>query len=313
MSKLGCSTRIIVLVAAVMGVLLIIGLISGSLGTSLAGRELIPFLSQPTPEPKLEPEVIFSIAGWPITNSIIAAWFTIVVLVGVAFVGTRKMSVVPGRFQSAVEFAVQSLLNFVEGFAGSVNGRKFFPVVGTIFFFVMFNAYFGLLPFFGEAIEVNGHTPLFRPANTDLMMPAALALTAVFFIEYWGIRAAGFGPYMKQFFNVGGIFKGFGQLFRGNLKGGFNGIFMGGINLFVGLLELLSHFVRILSFTLRLFGNMTAGEILIVLGSFLVSLVVTDFVYGLELLVGFVQALVFAGLTLAFAMVAVSVHDHEGH
>lgn len=313
MPKLGCSTRVVVLVAAIMGVLLIIGLISGSLGTSLAGREVIPFLSMPKPEPKLEPEAVFTVAGWPITNTIIAAWFTIVVLVGVAYAGTRKMKVVPGRMQAAVEFGVQTLLNFVEGFAGTTNGRKFFPVVATIFFFVMFNAYFGLLPFFGEAIYLlDGHAPLFRAANTDLMVPAALGLTSVFFIEYWGVRAVGFGKYMKQFFNFGGLIRGFGKLFRGNFKGAFNDIFMGGINVFVGLLELLSHFVRIMSFTLRLFGNMTAGEFLLVLGSFLVSLVVTDVVYGLELLVGFVQALVFAGLTLAFAMVAVSTHD-EGH
>lgn len=313
MPKLGCSTRVMVLVAAVLGVLLIIGLISGSLGTSLAGREIIPFLSVPKPEPKLEPEVVFTLAGWPITNTIIAAWFTIVVLVGIAYAGTRKMKVVPGRMQALVEFGVQTLLNFVEGFAGTLNGRKFFPVVATIFFYVMFNAYFGLLPFFGEAIHLEHHEPLFRAANTDLMVPAALALTAVFFVEYWGIRAVGFGSYMKTFFNFGALIRGFGQVFRGNLKGGFNGIFMGAINAFVGILELLSHFVRLMSFTLRLFGNMTAGEFLLVLSTFLVSLVVVDVVYGLELLVGFVQALVFAGLTLAFAMVAVSAHDHEGH
>ena len=86
---------------------------------------------------------------------------------------------------------------------------------------------------------------------------------------------------------------------------------LGIIDLFVGVLELLSEFIRIVSFTFRLFGNMTAGEILLLVSGFLVSFVFTIPFYGLELLVGFIQALIFAGLTLVFISVAVTPHEHE--
>ena len=86
---------------------------------------------------------------------------------------------------------------------------------------------------------------------------------------------------------------------------------MGLIDLFVGILELISEFVRLLSFTFRLFGNMTAGEILLAVSAFLISFILTIPFYGLELLVGFVQALILAGLTLVFVSIAVTPHEHE--
>jgi len=90
-------------------------------------------------------------------------------------------------------------------------------------------------------------------------------------------------------------------------------IFMGAIDTFVGVLEIFSHGTRLLSFTFRLFGNMTAGEIVLTMSTFLASFVVSIVFYGLELLVGFVQALIFAGLTLAFIHVAVTPHEEEAH
>ncbi|TET26150.1 MAG: F0F1 ATP synthase subunit A, partial [Dehalococcoidia bacterium] len=88
-------------------------------------------------------------------------------------------------------------------------------------------------------------------------------------------------------------------------------LFSGAIDIFVGLLELLSELVRIISFTFRLFGNMTAGEILLLIVAFLVPWVLALPFYGLELLVGFVQALIFGGLTLVFATIAVTPHTAE--
>jgi F-type H+-transporting ATPase subunit a len=90
-------------------------------------------------------------------------------------------------------------------------------------------------------------------------------------------------------------------------------IFSGAIDIFVGLLELLSMFIRIISFTFRLFGNMTAGEILLLIAAFLVPWVLALPFYGLELLVGFVQALIFSGLTLVFVTMAVTPHEGESH
>ena len=89
----------------------------------------------------------------PITNTLIASWVTIIVVTIIAFLATRKMKIIPGRLQSMVEMALEGLLNFIEGVAGHKNGRKFFPVVATIFIFVMFNAYLALLPVYGPVLQ----------------------------------------------------------------------------------------------------------------------------------------------------------------
>ena len=117
--------------------------------------------------------------------------------------------------------------------------------------------------------------------------------------------------YLKKFFNFGQLFRSLGQLFGGKLRTGLSGLFSGIIDIFVGILETLSEFIRIVSFTFRLFGNMTAGEILVLLIIFLVPWVLALPFYGLELLVGFVQALIFGGLTLVFLTVAVASHGSE--
>ncbi len=113
--------------------------------------------------------------------------------------------------------------------------------------------------------------------------------------------------------NFGNFFRSTGHIFRGRIKAGISGVFTGVIDIFIGFLELMSELIRLISFTFRLFGNMTAGEILIVVAAFLIPLGVDWVVYGLELLIGFIQALVFSGLTLAFVTMAVASHEEEPH
>ena len=194
------------------------------------------------------------------------------------------------------------MYGFVEGVAGPKYAPRFFPLFATIFLFVVVNAWIGLLPFYpslgfmNEEGEITRH--LLRPAGTDLNMPLALAIISFVFVEFWGIRVLGF-RYFGKFFR-------FGALLKGN-------IFQGFIDIFVGLLELLSEFVRIISFTFRLFGNMTAGEILLLVTAFLIPFVFSLPFYGLELLVGLIQALIFSGLTLVFVTIAVTPHGGEEH
>lgn len=147
---------------------------------------------------------------------------------------------------------------------------------------------------FVSAIEFPGEKlalviPLFRSVYSDVNNTLALALISFFIVEFWGIQALGLG-YLKKFFN-----------------------FSSPINAFVGFLELLSEFIRVISFTFRLFGNIFAGEVLILMLTFLMPFVIVDIIYGLELFVGFIQAAVFALLTLVFAMMAVEHHDDEEH
>jgi F-type H+-transporting ATPase subunit a len=314
MPKRGClgfSLPVITGVLLIFLLLLVVGFVIGPLGRSMFGDVGLPdWLSVPQPKPELPPEVVFHLFGFPITNSIIGAWLTMMVLVVFSYIITRRMKIVPGRLQSAFEFLLGWLYNLCTRVAGEENGRRFFPVVATIFLFVAFNAWLSLIPGFGSLTIANiegHHVHLLRGANTDINMPLALALVSFVFVEYFGLKSLGI-RYLRKFVNVGQFFRSIGYVAKGRLRAGFGGLFNGFIDVFVGFLETLSEFIRIVSFTFRLFGNMTAGEILLLIAAFLVPWVFAIPFYGLELLVGFVQALIFAGLTLVFLTLATVHH-----
>ena len=232
----------------------------------------------------------------------ITAWISIAVLGGLFFIGTRKMKLVPTGLQNFLELIVEGAANFIEDPAGEKHGRWFFSVCTTIFLFVVGNAWLSLIPGF-ETISVNGE-PLFRNANTDLNVPAALAVVSFCFVEYWGFKAKGVS-YLKTFFHFGPLWQALKLIFTGNIKAGAGGLLNGLVAVFAGLLEILSHLIRMMSFTFRLFGNMTAGMILVMIMLFLVPWVLPTVFYGMEAFFGFVQAMIFGGLTLGFACAAV--------
>jgi len=310
---LGCSFPIIIGVLLVFLVLFAIGFAAGPLGKSMLGLNLPSWLTPPQPEPKLPPEVVFHIFGFPVTNSILGAWLTIIFLVVFSWAISRRMKLIPSRLQTLFESFLGWLYDFCQSVAGEENGRRFFPVVATIFLFVAFNAWLSLIPGFGSIIlhTSEGEVHLLRGANTDINMPLALALMSFVFVEFYGLKYGGGIRYLSKFINVGPFFRSVGQIFSGKIKAGLGGLITGVINIFVGFLEALSELVRIVSFTFRLFGNMTAGEILLLIAIFLVPWIFALPFYGLELLVGFVQALIFGGLTLVFLTVAVSAHGAE--
>ncbi len=310
---LGFSLPVLVGILVIFFGLLLVGFVGGALGRNVLGNLGLSWLNVPRPEPELPAEVVFHLFGFPITNSIIGAWITIIFLVGFSYAVTRRIKLIPGRLQSAFEFLLGSLYNFCQSVAGEKNGRRFFPVVATIFLFVAFNAWLSLIPGFGsiEVITAEGeHVHLLRGANTDINVPLALALVSFVFVEYFGLKSLGI-RYLGKFINVGQFFRSIGQIVRGRLRAGFSGLITGVIDIFVGFLEALSELVRIVSFTFRLFGNMTAGEILLLIAAFLVPWIFALPFYGLELLVGFVQALIFAGLTLVFLTVATAGHGEK--
>jgi len=190
--------------------------------------------------------------------------------------------------------------------------------VATIFLFVGFNAWLGLLPGYGSILihTTAGDVHLLRPANTDLNTPLAIAIVAVVAVQLTGLTAIG-PRYIAKFVNVGGmarVFRGMGQVFTGKVLDGISTVLTGVVETFIGFLEFLSEFViRLISFTFRLFGNMTAGEVLLVVALFLIPMVFALPFYVLELLVGFLQAIIFGGLTLIFLNLAVTSHEEEEH
>ncbi len=316
------AKKLLLLTGVGLAVLLLVGFIFGAVGSAMLGTD--QFLDKPEihlpPQPIFpadvrdkhlglvhvdgetsgEEESLFSPPGATeiaVTNTLFSSWFTTIVLILIFVTAARRRSVIPGRFQGFVETMIEGVLGFATSVLGPEMARRTFPMVATIFFFVLFNAWLALLSFyqflgFTQDGEIKAH--FLRSAGTDINMPLALALISFVFVEYWGFRSGGFG-YLKKFFQLGKIFRGKPS---------------GLIDAFVGFLELTSELVRVVSFTFRLFGNMTAGEILVVMITFLVPFVATQFVFGLELLVGLIQAVIFAGLTLVFLSVATTHDEH---
>ncbi|MBM4445263.1 MAG: hypothetical protein FJ020_08190 [Chloroflexi bacterium] len=392
MASLGCSTRLLVIIATVVLILFLVGLVGGAIGEGLLGKRVIGLLDVPPLEVHsfFKGDVLFEAGPLAISNTLLASWVTILVVVGIAFAATRKMKVIPARLQGLFEAALELLLSFVESVAGHKNGRKFFPVIATIFIFVMFNAYLALLPVYGPGIyvveeeeivspaygtavlavhpeeghhsvkveegevilriddgsgipvevtapktgefeypeglnegpievaadapvgEVISRPPLLRSASTDINMTLALALMAVLFIEVWGLTGKGFRNYIGEYVNVKELIRGIKLFFKGRVVDALMATVTGVINVIIGGLEAFSHMMRAVSFAFRLFGNMTAGEILVLSATFLIPWIMAVPFYGLELLIGFIQALIFGGLTLVFGSIAVA-HEGEEH
>jgi len=295
----GNFLKIMVLVVALFA-MIIISFIGSKVGSGIVGSKPLSFLNVEAPKYHPAPERPFH--ALPITNTMITAWISIVVLGGLFFIGTRKMKLVPTGLQNFLELIIEAAANFIEDPAGEKHGRWFFSVCTTIFLFVVANAWVSLIPGF-ETIHINGE-PLLRSANTDLNVPAALAVVSFCYVEYWGFKAKGIS-YLKTFFQFGPLWQAIRLVFSGNIKAGAGSLLNGVISLFAGLLEIVSHLIRMVSFTFRLFGNMTAGMILVMIMIFLVPWVLPSLFYGMEAFFGFVQAMIFAGLTLGFACAAV--------
>ncbi|HEY1014429.1 MAG TPA: F0F1 ATP synthase subunit A [Herpetosiphonaceae bacterium] len=271
-----------------------------------------------------------------ITNSLLTTWVVMLILIILSAVATSKLRsgnaqalVEPRGSQNLMELVVEQLYNVMEGVSPKFVGR-FFVLVATIFFLVLPSNWSGLIPGVGSIgichtpAEGGEHGalsaptiasaspvwsaaptyaaadacaagevlhPFFRAPSADLNLTLALALISFLVTEFWGFRTLGIG-YLGKFFN----FKN------------------GPIQFLVGLIELISEFARIISFTFRLFGNIFAGEVVLLVMAFLFPVILPLPFYGLELFVGFIQAFVFAMLTMAFIDMAAESHgDHGDH
>jgi F-type H+-transporting ATPase subunit a len=288
-------------------------------------------------------ETVFHVAGVPVTNSLLASWIVIAALALFSYIATAKLKKKPGRFQVFVELLVGGLFSFF-GNIGGKHGQKFAPLMVTFFLYILISNWFGNMPGVGtigiyeseaakeaqkivtrvfastepathevtapaaeiktgaeETKEVTEpktaehkteekiFVPLLRGPMADLNATLALALIAFGAIQYFGFKIGG-PSYIKKFIN-----------------------FKGPIDFYVGVLETISDFSKILSFAFRLFGNVFAGEVLLAVMAFLCAFLLPIPFYALEFFVGAIQALVFAMLTGVFINVAVSHADHADH
>jgi F-type H+-transporting ATPase subunit a len=240
----------------------------------------------------LAAETIFYLGSFPVTNSLLASLVVTVLLLIITLVIRIALKNNPDGVQNAFEAIIEYLLNLSESIGGAKT-RKFLPLVLTFFIYILFCNWISLLPGFGSIgfyKTINGtkeFLPLLRGSAADLNMTLALGLIAFFSIQYYGFSGQKLG-YLKKFFD-----------------------FSSPIMFFTGILELVSEFARIISFSFRLFGNIFAGEVLLSVMTFLIPVIIPVPFIGLELFVGLIQALVFALLTLVFINIAMTTHGEE--
>ena len=267
---------------------------------------------------KIAPDTIFYIGGFPVTNTLLATWISIVVLVLLFFFGTRRRDLIPSGLQNFLEWAIELLLGLVEGVSGKEKGRKFFPLVATFFIFIVTCNLLDIIPgvdtvgaldtpaiaaahaqpiagFLLVGNISNALIPWIRPATTDLNLTLAMAVVSVVVTQGFGFYYLGAGEHLSKYLNFRALFTRFP---------------MGIIDFFVGLLEIVSELGRIISFSFRLFGNIFAGSTLLAVFAFLLPVVTGVIFIPFELFVAFIQALVFAILTLVFMEIGTTGHGH---
>ncbi|MFA5853827.1 MAG: F0F1 ATP synthase subunit A [Patescibacteria group bacterium] len=262
--------------------------------------------------PPIAAEPIFHLGSFPVTNSLINAWIAVgLFVVFAAFVRAKLTSGKPNRFQSAVEGLLEFLLGYVDQVTQDrKKSKKFLPLIGTLFLFILVSNWMGLIPGVGSitrTIELHGeieNAPIFRPANADLNLTLAMALLTVVVSHFVGMITVGFFVHWNKFIALGTLFKNF-------KKGGVN-IMVGLVETMVGVIELSAEIAKVVSLSLRLFGNIFAGEVLITVMYSLVSYVVPLPFMALELIVGMIQATVFAMLALVYLTI-LSEKPHGDH
>jgi F-type H+-transporting ATPase subunit a len=238
--------------------------------------------------PPLAPQVLFHIGPLGVTNTILYTYLVIVVLVVLALLCRRKLREVPAArsWQTFGEVVIGTVLGVAEGAVGHRRARQIFPLMGTLFIFILVANWFSLFPLIGPLYitEAGEKIPLFRAVNADWSTTLALALVTFVVTEFWGLRYRAKEHLMHFVKPIG-----------------------------VGQIELVSEFVRVLSLSVRLFGNLFAGEVLVTVMTNLIPIAVPAVFLLLETLFGFIQATVFTVLCLAYFTLNTTSHHAEEH
>ena len=241
----------------------------------------------------LAAEPIAHLGSFPITNAMLGSLAAAGTLALLARTLSRRIALIPGKLQNVTEMIIEFLLGLMDSVTQDrAKTKKFFPIVATIFLFIVTMNWFGLIPVFGTVglrATADGHStfiPFLRGGTADLNMTIAIAMISVIAAQVFGVMYIGVKRHLRKYFNPNPTFT------------------------FVGLIELISEFTKIISFSFRLFGNIFAGEVLLLVISSLVPLIAPLPFYFLELFVGFIQAFVFALLSLVFFTIATLAEEH---
>lgn len=246
------------------------------------------------PHISIKGEPVFEIFHTVITNSVLTTSLVVAFFAILAYYYSQQIQ---KKNKSPLFYAMHTLVGGVYNLFYTVlhaNTNVFFALLGSFFFFILLNNWSGLFPGVGSLlIEVEEHgehhlVPLFRGGTADLNTTLALSLVSVISLQVFGFKRLGFSSHLSKYFN-----------------------FSSPVYFFVGILELIQEFARVISFSFRLYGNIFAGEVLLGIITFLLPIAfsfVTFPMFVMEIFVGFVQALVFAMLTAVFMSMAIAKH-----
>ena len=247
-----------------------------------------------------------------LTNTFLLTVVSALIVAVLFIIAAYKPKIVPGFIQNFVEWVFEMLLNLCEEVAGKENGRRFFPWVASMFLLILISNWWEVIPgiesiglkttstdvsaacaHLGSSIFLWGDTsncivPFLRPPATDLNFTVALSIVSVFMTQWYGFRVLGWRLQISRYI----VFSD------------------GPIGFVVGLLEIPLELLRVLSLSFRLFGNLFAGDVLLLVMSFISVGIGSIPFYFLEVFVGFIQAFVFAFLTLIFMTLGTTAHGH---
>ncbi|MDP2587136.1 MAG: F0F1 ATP synthase subunit A [Candidatus Komeilibacteria bacterium] len=257
-------------------------------------------------------EPIFHVGNFTVTNSLLNSWTAVLALTVLALILKKKIAKIPGRLQSFAEVIIEGALNMADSVTGDrQKSQKIFPIVFAIFLFILLNNWLGLLPGIGSIGFIEeGHgeaifVPLFRGATADLNTTLALALFAVFGSNIFGIFMVGIWKHFNKFVNL----KAFAEIPM-KIKKEPTIIFVNPIKAFVGIIEIIGEAAKVASLSFRLFGNIFAGEVLLAAMAVIFAFILPVPFMFLEVVVGLIQALIFAMLTLVYFTIASTAEEH---
>jgi F-type H+-transporting ATPase subunit a len=243
----------------------------------------------------IAPEVLGNVFGFPITNSFALTLVVVLIVVSIAFLAVPRFKKQPARFQSLIEVLYEHMVSFITQITSSKKlARDIIPLIVALFVFIGLSNLIGLIPGV-SSITWNG-IGLFRSPTSDFNTTFGLALAVIILIQIDSMRVWGFWGYVGRFIK-------FKELWQG-IKGGYKTAMMALIEFGIGLLDIVSELAKIISLSFRLFGNMFAGEVLMVLTLSAFAFFLPALWFSMSTLFALVQAIVFGALAAAYYTLA---------
>lgn len=257
-------------------------------------------------------EPIFQVGPLTVTNSLFTSWLALLIILTIGLIFRARVSVVPKKLQNIIEMVMEKFLDIFDAVTGSrERSIQLAPFVMSFFVLILINNWLGLIPgvgSVGQIVSHDGHPtfiPFLRGGTADLNTTLALASIAVVASHIFGVVAVGVWNYLNKFINIKAILEIPKKILKDPTI-----IIVNPIKAFVGLIEIIGEVAKIASLSFRLFGNIFAGEVLLASMAALIAFAVPIPFMFLEIIVGLIQALIFAILVLIYVSISTTAEEH---